>query len=125
MALKPDNRIKASMVLVNWIKHKWSKSDEQIQAILGYKSLSSVKVLGLFSSQYEGEWEPIPMSPECFLWNWQAQAREFLLLKRLPAPDADVGQIRSIAQAISGQSGHITQEEAAEWAAEVNARRRK
>lgn len=124
MPLIPDKRIKSSMVLVNWINHKWNKSDEQIQDILGYRSISSVKVLGLFSHQHEGEWDPIPMSPECFLWNWQDEARDFLH-KRQSSPRCDREQIYSIMQAISGPSGHITPKDAVEWTDEVNARRRK
>ena len=124
MTLRLDPRIKSSMVLVNWIKYKWNKSDEQIQHILGYKSISSVKVLGLFSHQHEGEWESIPMSPECFLWNWQSDASDFLR-KRQSAPDSNREQIHSIISAISGPAGHITQKEAAKWMNEVNARRRK
>ena len=124
MPLRPDKRIKGSMVLINWINHKRNKSDEQIQDILGYRSISSVKVLGLFSHQHEGEWDPIPMSPECFLWNWQDEAREFLR-KRQCSPHCNREQIHSIIQAISGSFGHITRKEAAEWTDEVNARRRK
>ena len=81
-------------------------------------------MLGLFSYQYEGEWEPIPMSPECFLWNWQSDACNFLR-KRQSVPNADTEQIHSIIQAISGASCRITREEATEWAYEVNSRRRK
>lgn len=124
MTLRPDPRIKGSMVLVNWIRHKHNKSDEQIQDILGYKSISSVKVLGLFSHQHEGEWESIPMSPKCFLWNWQSDASDFLR-KRPSAPDSDREQINSIILAISGPSACITQKEATKWMDEVNSRRRK
>lgn len=124
MTVKPDLKIKGSMVLVNWIKYRQNKSDEQIQDILGYKSISSVKVLGLFSHQYEGEWEPISMSPECFLWNWQSDASDFLR-KRRSAPDSDRAQIDSIIFAISGSSACITRKEATKWMDEVNSRRRK
>lgn len=126
MVLKPDERIKGEMVLMNWIRHRQGRSDEQIQDILGYASRSSVSVLRLFKHPYQTDrikWDPIPMSPDCFLWNWQSEARDFL--KTRANNLADQTEINQIIKAIYEPRGRISQKEATEWADEINRRRRK
>ncbi len=126
MVLKPDERIKGEMVLMNWIRHRQGRSDEQIQDILGYASRSSVSVLRLFRHPYQTDrikWDPIPMSPDCFLWNWQSEARDFLTTRANNL--ADQTEINQIIKAIYEPRGRISQKEATEWADEINRRRRK
>ena len=128
MILKPDERIKGEMVLMNWMRHRQGRSDEQIQDILGYASRSSVSVLRLFKHSYQTDrtkWDPIPMSPDCFLWNWQSEARDFLKISTRTKNLADKTEIDQIIKAIYEPRGSISQREATEWADEINGLRRK
>lgn len=125
---KPDPKVTGAMVLVNWLKHKWSMTYDQMRVIFGLAQVSSIGVLKRFEvnpsngTKWDRVFENVP--PECFLWNWQDEAREYLL-KRRSEPYSDTGQIDSIIQAISTPSGHITPTEAVEWADEINSRRRR
>lgn len=127
---KPDPRITAPMVLVNWIRHRRGKSYEDISKILEHKHRSSVNRFSCFRAQDEdGDWnnstDPIQMSSECFLWNWQSDACEYLkrrLKKVYQSTNRD--EIQSIIDEISGSGGGITDAEAALWARDVKSRRR-
>ena len=125
---KPNPKVTGAMVLVNWLKHKWSMTYDQIRVILGLAQISSIGVLRRFevNPSDETKWDRIfeNVPPECFLWNWQDEAREYLL-KRRAEPYSDAEQIDSIIQAISEPSSRITPTEAAKWADEINSRRRK
>ena len=128
---KPDDpRITAPMVLVNWIMHRRRKSDTEISEMLEHKHRSSVNRFSCFRAQDEhGKWnnstDPIEMNPECFLWDWQSDACEYLN-KRLEKvyQTANRAEIQSIIKAISGSDGSITEAEAALWACDVKSRRR-
>lgn len=127
---KPDPRITAPMVLVNWIMYRRGKSDKEISKMLEHKHRSSVNRFSCFRAQDEaGNWnnstDPIQMSSECFLWNWQSEACEYLKrrLKKVHQP-TNRDEIQSIIDEISGSGGGITEAEAALWASEVKSRRR-
>lgn len=127
---KPDKRITAPMVLVNWISHRQGISYEDISEMLEHRYASSVNRLSCFRTQDEsGKWnnstDPIEMSPECFLWNWQSDACEYLnkRLKKVYQP-TNISEIQSIIAQISGSRGNITEAEAASWAWDVESRRR-
>lgn len=127
---KPDPRITAPMVLVNWIMRRRGKSYEEISKMLEHKHRSSVNRFSGFRSQDEdGNWnnntDPIQMSSECFLWNWQSDACEYLKrrLKKVYQP-TNRDEIQSIIDEISGSGGDITEAEAALWARDVKSRRR-
>ena len=83
-------------------------------------------MLGLFSHKHkdETEWDPIPMSPDCFLWNWKNEACDFLD-KRRSNNLADTAQIDSIVKAIYESHDSMSPKEASEWANEIDDRRRK
>ena len=125
---KPDPRITGAMVLVNWLRHKRNMTYDQMRIMLGLAQNSSIGVLRRFEvnpsdgTKWDRIFENVP--PECFLWNWQDEAREYLL-KRRSELHSDAGQIDLIIQAISEPSGHITPTEAEEWAYEINSRRTK
>ena len=127
---KPDPRITAPMVLVNWIRHQKRKSYEDISEMLEHKHASSVNRFSCFRTQDEsGKWnnntDPIKMSPECFLWNWQSDACEYLnkRLKKVYQP-TNISEIQSIINQVSGSRGNITKAEADSWARDVESRRR-
>ncbi|RKU39471.1 hypothetical protein C6496_01760 [Candidatus Poribacteria bacterium] len=125
-AQKPDPRIIGQMVLVNWLKHKRGLTDDQISVILGLKSESSIAVLRRFEvnpSRGQTTWYKPDILPEFFLWDWQPEARKYLL-KRQSQPEADTAQIDLLIQIISEPSSRVTPEEAAEWANEINKARR-
>lgn len=63
------------------------------------------------------------MSPDCFLWSWQSEARDFL--KTRANNLADQTEINQIIKAIYEPRGRISRKEATEWADEINRRRRK
>lgn len=125
---KPDPQVTGAMVLVNWLRHKRNMTYDQMRVILGLAQISSIGVLRRFEvnpsdgTKWDRIFENVP--PECFLWNWQEEAREYLL-KRQYEPYSDATEIDSIIQAISGPSGCITPTEAAKWADEINSGRRK
>lgn len=127
---KTDPRITAPMVLVNWIRHRRGISYEDISEMLEHKHASSVNRFSCFRTQDEsGKWnnntDPIKMSPECFLWNWQSDACEYLnkRLNKVYQP-TNISEIQSIIDQISGSRGNITEAEAASWAWDVESRRR-
>ena len=127
---KPDKRITAPMVLVNWISHRQGISYEDISEMLEHRHASSVNRLSCFRTQDEsGKWnsstDPIEMSPECFLWNWQSDALSYLnkRLKKVYQP-TNRAKIQFIINAISGSNGYITEAEAASWSHDVKSRRR-
>ena len=126
---KPDPRITAPMVLVNWIRHRRSKSYEDISEMLEHRHASSVNRFSCFRAQDQsGNWnnsiDPIEMSPECFLWNWQSDACKYLKnrLKKV-SQSTNRNEIQSIIDQISG-SGGITEAEAASWTYDVKSRGR-
>lgn len=128
MMLKPDSRIKGEMVLMNWLKYRWVDDEKEIRDILGYKSVASVTVHMLFKYQDHKNiirWHFIPMSADCFLWDWQGEAIEFLERDTEPNKHTDKTLIDKIIKAISGPRGKISQGEAVEWANEINRRRDK
>ena len=124
---KPDPKITGAMVLVNWLKHRWGMTYNQVCSTLGLKQYSHIGVLRRFevnqsnSTKWQRIFENVP--PECFLWNWQTEAHEYLL-NRQSQPEADKEQIDLIIRAISAPSGRITSDEASKWADEINVNRR-
>lgn len=127
---KPDPRITAPMVLVNWIMHRRGKSDKEISKMLEHKHRSSVNRFSCFRIQDEsGKWnnrtDPSQMSSKCFLWNWQFDACEYLKkrLEKVHQP-ANIDEIQSLIDEISSSGGDITEAEATAWAFDVESRRR-
>ena len=71
MVMKPDPKIKAQMVLFNWIRHRKGLSNKEIAEMLGHSYSSTVSYCMNFRYHEEGNWKnednPILMCPECFL----------------------------------------------------------
>ena len=125
---KPDPKIKAQMVLFNWIRHRKGLSNKEIAEMLGHSYPSTVSYCMNFRYHEEGNWKnednPILMCPECFLWNWQSDACEYLKNRLKKVSQSTNGdKIQSIIDQISG-SGGITEAEAASWTYDVKSRRR-
>ena len=123
---KPDDRIKGQMVLVNWLKYRMGLTYNEIRDILGLaKGSTTVQVYHRFDFQRSDSslWEKPVVTPEWFLWNWQNEAREYLL-KRRHQPRADTREIDSWIQALSKPASRIRAQEATEWAEEINEARR-
>ena len=98
--------------------------------MLEHKHASSVNRFSCFRVQDEyGEWnnstDPIQVSSECFLWNWQFDACQYLK-KRLEkvSQSTNRDEIQSIIDQISSSDGVITEAEATSWAWDVKSRRR-
>ena len=127
MVMKPDPKIKAQMVLFNWIRHRKGLSNKEIAEMLGHSYPSTVSYCMNFRYHEEGNWKnednPILMCPECFLWNWQDEACDYLTKNILRHTRANIGYINSIIADISGSAGHVTEPEAAEWARDIDNRR--
>ena len=98
--------------------------------MLGYQYSSSVNRFSCFRVQDKtGNWknrtDPIQMSSECFLWNWESDACKYLKkrLEKVYQP-TNRDEIQSIIDEILSSGGGITEAEAALWARDVKSRRR-
>ena len=127
MVMKPDPKIKAQMVLFNWMRHRKELSNNEIAEMLGHSYSSTVSYHMNFRYHEGGNWKnednPILMDPECFLWNWQDEACDYLRKTILRRPRANIGYINSIIAEISVSGGRVTELEAAEWARDIDNRR--
>ena len=126
---KSDPRITAPMVLFNWIMHRRGKSYKDISEMLEHKYPSSVNRFICFRVQdQDGKWnnstDPIQVSSECFLWDWQVDACQYLKkrLEKVSQP-TNRDEIQSIIDQISSSDEVITEAEAASWAWDVESRR--
>ena len=111
------------MVLFNWIHHRRGESFKEIAEKLGYDSPSYVSASMNFRWTDGKKWfshnDPILMSAECFLWDWQKPACDFLTRYRLNKAKANKVYIHSIISDISGPAGQITEKEANKWSRDV------